>query len=330
MAQISVIVPVYKVELYLRRCVDSILNQSYPEFDLILVDDGSPDNCSAICDDYAAKDDRVHVIHQKNGGLSAARNSGIDWAIANSDSGWLTFIDSDDWVHRDYLKTLYQQVQKTDAQISMCGFRPTEEELEDGPIQSGTFVSIDAQQAYTDHYEMCMTACCKLIPKTFFAGIRFPEGKLHEDAFITHRLIFQAERVVVVDQSLYYYFYNPDSITRATWKENRLDGLEAHEQRLKFLRETGREACYRKELEKTIEFVTDNLRILMELYDTDQSYQIHFDRLRDTLQRYFHEAVQMQILPLNRETVWTAMFAAESQWIWKAAYRLRKLYKKIR
>ena len=104
--KVSVIVPVYKVEAYLHRCVDSVLNQSFSDFELILVDDGSPDNCGAICDEYAQKDSRVHVIHKTNGGLSDARNAGIDWAFANSDSQWLTFIDSDDWVHRDYLKLL--------------------------------------------------------------------------------------------------------------------------------------------------------------------------------------------------------------------------------
>ena len=103
MPQISVIVPVYKVEAYLARCVDSVLAQTFSDFDLILVDDGSPDNSGAICDEYAEKDPRIVVIHQKNGGLSAARNAGIEWAFAHSNSQWLNFIDSDDWVHPEYL-----------------------------------------------------------------------------------------------------------------------------------------------------------------------------------------------------------------------------------
>ena len=106
MPTISVIVPVYKVEKYIHRCVDSILSQTFTDFELILVDDGSPDNCGKICDEYAEKDIRIHVIHQENGGLSAARNAGIDWVFANSDSEWITFIDSDDWVHPEYLERL--------------------------------------------------------------------------------------------------------------------------------------------------------------------------------------------------------------------------------
>jgi glycosyltransferase involved in cell wall biosynthesis len=107
MPAISVIVPVYKVEKYIHRCVDSILGQTFTDFELILVDDGSPDSCGAICDEYAAKDSRV-VIHQENGGLSAARNAGIEWSFDHSNSGWMTFIDSDDWVHPQYLELLHR------------------------------------------------------------------------------------------------------------------------------------------------------------------------------------------------------------------------------
>jgi len=113
MPAISIIVPVYKVEAYLARCVDSILDQSFRDFELILVDDGSPDNCGAICEEYARKDSRIHVIHQENGGLSAARNAGIDWAFENSNSQWLTFVDSDDWLHREYLNVLYRAVMQS-------------------------------------------------------------------------------------------------------------------------------------------------------------------------------------------------------------------------
>ena len=120
MSIISVIVPVYNVEPYLNRCVDSILEQTFTDFELILVDDGSPDNCPAICDEYARKDSRIHVIHQKNGGLSDARNAGIDWVVANSDSQWISFVDSDDWVHPMYLFTLLSAVKTTNTYVSVC------------------------------------------------------------------------------------------------------------------------------------------------------------------------------------------------------------------
>ena len=113
MSEISVIVPVYKVEQFSHRCVDSILHQSFTDFELILVDDGSPDQCGAICEAYAAGDARIHVIHQKNGGLSAARNTGIDYVMEHSKSHWLAFVDSDDWVHPDYLQMLYMTARET-------------------------------------------------------------------------------------------------------------------------------------------------------------------------------------------------------------------------
>ena len=125
MPKISIVVPVYKVEKYLQRCVASLLEQSFTSFDLILVDDGSPDLCGKICDQYAEKDNRIHVIHQKNGGLSAARNSGIDWSISNSDSGWITFVDSDDWVDPQYLECLYNAVKLYKTNISICAYKET-------------------------------------------------------------------------------------------------------------------------------------------------------------------------------------------------------------
>lgn len=126
MPTISVIVPVYKVEPYLNRCVDSILRQTYQDFELILVDDGSPDRCGEICDGYARQDSRVHVIHKENGGLSDARNAGIDWVEANSDSRWLIFADSDDWVHPELLARLLDAATAFDLKISVCGYQETE------------------------------------------------------------------------------------------------------------------------------------------------------------------------------------------------------------
>ena len=119
---ISIIVPVYKVEKYIHRCVDSILAQTFTDFELILVDDGSPDNCGIICDEYALKDNRIHVIHKENGGLSDARNAGIDWAFENSNSEWITFIDSDDWVHPKCLEALVRAAQIYGTEIAICNY----------------------------------------------------------------------------------------------------------------------------------------------------------------------------------------------------------------
>ena len=119
---VSIVVPVFKVEQYLSRCVDSILNQTFKDFELILVDDGSPDKCGQMCDEYAKTDNRIHVIHKKNGGLSDARNAGIEWCIENSNSEWVTFIDSDDWVHPQYLESMLNANLKNNTQEKCKSF----------------------------------------------------------------------------------------------------------------------------------------------------------------------------------------------------------------
>ena len=127
MAVISVIVPVYKVERYLKRCVDSILDQTFRDFELILVDDGSPDQCGEICEKYAKKDKRIIVLHRENGGLSAARNTGLDWIFANSNSIYVTFIDSDDWVHPQYLEILLSVIESNKVAVSVGQFQRVNE-----------------------------------------------------------------------------------------------------------------------------------------------------------------------------------------------------------
>ena len=186
MAQISVIVPVYQVEQYLHRCIDSVLQQSFRDFELILVDDGSPDRCGEICDQYAVKDSRIHVIHQKNGGLSVARNAGIEWACANSDSRWLTFLDSDDWIHRDFLRILWDAAQSHNTQIAVCAMSRKSEYEPDLPLENVSSEAHSAQEVYVRYYGMCMSACARLIRKDLLRSLRFPVGKLHEDCYVTH------------------------------------------------------------------------------------------------------------------------------------------------
>lgn len=253
MALISVIVPVYNVEAYLHRCVDSILGQTFRDFELILVDDGSPDNCGRICDEYAKSDSRIRVIHQKNGGLSAARNTGIDWVFANSDSQWLTFVDSDDWIHRDYLEVLLKMAQESQTKLAMCSLVLISELCEDETIHNCQTKVMEAETAYIGHYSMCMTANCKLYCRELWETMRFPVGKLHEDAFVTHILLFGAGKVCLCETALYYYYCNNESITRARWSPKRLDEIQAHEERLAFFMELGLQECYVKQVSAYIE-----------------------------------------------------------------------------
>ncbi len=233
---ISVIVPVYKVEPYLHRCVDSILKQSFTDFELILVDDGSPDRCGEICDEYAAKDSRIHVIHQKNGGISAARNAGIDLVFANSDSQWISFIDSDDWVHIQYLELLFTANQKHSTLVSQCGLYRTEGDVIERPVEGKTLcVSPDVQysQWFTTY------ACGKLYHKSCFTTFRYPLGILFEDVTVWYKILFSLDRISIVDEPLYYYYQRKDGVTNSVWTPAKLAQIDAWEAQLEFARHHG-------------------------------------------------------------------------------------------
>ncbi len=229
MPKISVIVPVYKVEQYLSRCVESVLSQTFTEFELILVDDGSSDGCPKICDDYAKKDARVVVIHKKNGGLSDARNAGIDWVFENSDSEWLTFIDGDDWIHEKYIETLYGAVQSTGCNISVCSFVRT-----DGPlIDEKSDFTVNVKQVepfFCEHRVNAVIAWGKLYKKELFQDIRYPFGRVHEDEHTTHLVLFKEKQVAYISAHLYFYYQNPEGIMGSGWSKKKtndfFDGLE--------------------------------------------------------------------------------------------------------
>ena len=326
MPLISVIVPVYRVEPYLRRCVESIRSQSFQDFELILVDDGSPDTCGAICDEYAGKDSRIHAIHQENGGLSAARNVGIDWVFANSDSQWLTFIDSDDWIHGDYLRILLDAAQVHDAGIAACGYTHVRALCEDTPIESRTSIPMESEDAYVKHYGMCITACCKLYRRDLFSEVRFPVGKLHEDCYTTHLPLFAAGQVAVCDVPLYYYYTNPGSITRSRWKPKRLEEIDAHEQRLAWLREHGYAAAAKRELDVYADTLLEQAELLLELKKADQSCNPYLNQLRHKLRHTLQLEKTVGKLDLDQGRLWAMLMAYGPG----TAYRLLRQVQKMK
>lgn len=236
---ISVIVPVYQVEPYLHECVDSILGQSFHDFELILVDDGSPDNCGVICDEYAAADSRVRVIHQKNGGLSAARNAGIEAAKG----GYLTFIDSDDMVFPLFLEHLMTIVKTNDAEIACCNMVEFPEDGKPHEYQererkelllSGHDAALDQ---YGERSLFRVSSCSKLYLATLFSNIRFPIGMLHEDQAITPIVLYKAKRVVASDLMLYCYRLRTQSIMHSKFSAKRYDDIAAVEHCIEFFEE---------------------------------------------------------------------------------------------
>lgn len=232
---ISVIVPVYKVEQYIHRCINSILEQSFADFELILIDDGSPDNCGTICDEYAKVDNRVRVIHQENGGLSAARNTGIDWVMQNSGSEWITFVDSDDWVKNNYLERLFEAVQKYGSKVSVGDFKKVSD-TETVKNFETEIIEINPEELWISNRANATVAWGKLYGKNLFEEIRYPIGRIHEDEFVTYKLLFPLEKIAYVQECLYMYFQNDEGIMNTSWSLKRLDALDAFEEQLKFFK----------------------------------------------------------------------------------------------
>lgn len=234
---ISVIIPVYNVEKYLNKCVNSILKQTYCNLEIVLVDDGSTDNCSIICDDLAKIDRRIKVIHQKNSGLSAARNSGIN--IAKGE--YLCFIDSDDYVEEKYIELLYLAIKKANADMSICEFYDIDDknniivDKHKNKLKNCTYTGLQILMSfYKIHKLVYIVAWNKLYKKDLFHNLRYKEGKIHEDEFIIHRLLFKSKKVVCIEEPLYYYLRRSNSIMGSRFNLNHLDYIEALEDRIRF------------------------------------------------------------------------------------------------
>ena len=226
MPSISVIVPVYNTEQYLHRCVDSILAQTFTDFELLLVDDGSKDSSGDICDEYAQQDPRIRVFHQTNQGQAAARNHALDWVFANSDSEYISFVDSDDWVHPKYLELLLKCLRQYNVRISQCLHIETNDEAE-FPCAGECLLEISPEEEYTHWYSAFIWE--KLYRKAVWDNIRFPEGQIYEDVAIWYKILFAEKRIGLVKEPLYYYFINQSSTVRSDWTPAKLKQVEAWE-----------------------------------------------------------------------------------------------------
>ena len=224
---ISIIVPVYKAERFLNECIDSILAQTFPDFELILVDDGSPDSCPALCDAAAAKDKRIRVIHKKNGGQSTARNAGLDAARGE----WIAFVDSDDTITPDYCAKLYAAVQQTGAQIAACNYRQVDES---GQPLKEQYLHVRAevldQKEALEHCTLLpyMVVWNKLFHAAIFETLRFRENLIYEDTILMAQAIEQTEKVVNIPDQMYLYRKVRGSTMNSKVTLRNLDRVEAN------------------------------------------------------------------------------------------------------
>lgn len=232
---ISVIVPIYNVEKYLARCVDSIVNQTYKNLEIILVDDGSPDRCPQMCNDYAEKDSRIKVVHKKNGGLSDARNAGM--AVATGE--YISFIDSDDYVSDDFFECLLDVMNKENSDIAECSVVKFYEdnrfdEFSDD-LSVKTYDTQDAMSALIAENPFHQHVWNKLYKTELVKDIPYAVGKLNEDEFWTYRVFGRANKVARINKTMYYYFQRSSSIMGVGYNIRRLDALEGKANRQKYI-----------------------------------------------------------------------------------------------
>lgn len=233
--KLSIVVPVYKVERFLDKCIESILAQTFTDFELILVDDGSPDNCGKMCDEWAAKDNRIKVIHKKNGGLSDARNTGID--VAQGD--YIGLVDSDDYIKPDMFEVLVGNLEKYKADISMCGYADVYANRVRKDNLDRKVYEWDQEEAI---YQILLGkllsvhAVVKLYKHSLFENVRYPVGKISEDAYIIMDILKQIKKAVFTPYSAYYYVHRGESINTSKFKEIDLTRIEAHEKNYYFIK----------------------------------------------------------------------------------------------
>lgn len=238
---VSIIIPVYQVEKYLDKCVTSVVNQTYTNLEIILVDDGSPDNCPTICDQWKERDSRIKVIHQVNGGLSVARNEGMKITTGE----FVGFVDSDDWIELNMVEVLLTALQETDADIASCSFQEEREDSEriknkSIPQEKIIYSSEEAlKKLFLGKRFLQNVIWNKLYRRTVIADLSFPDGKLYEDGLLIARAFGYAGKVVCIDYPFYHYLYRLESLSHdAKQKKKRFfDELEMIKQQVEYVRE---------------------------------------------------------------------------------------------
>lgn len=238
MPEISIIVPVYNVEKYIRRCLDSILTQTFTDWECILVDDGSPDNSGMICDEYAAKDSRFKVIHKENGGQAIARNMALDIVIGE----YIAFVDSDDCIHKNYLDTLYHNAVTHNAQISVCGYRDFTDNIP-SDISVNTALTVSNGKDFLTHCFMDnipkkpWVLWDKLWHRSCFENVRMPEGRINEDNAVVYKILYETQTIVDCSDEMYYYFYNTSGTVNQTFRKKNLDWLLVPQEMIEYFKE---------------------------------------------------------------------------------------------
>ena len=281
-ALISIIIPVYKVEKYLEKCIQSVINQTYENLQIILVDDGSPDNCGKICDEYAKKDHRIEVIHKSNGGLSDARNKGLE--IAKGE--YIGFVDSDDYIESDMYEVLYNLLKQYNVDVSICNFYTVSQgkiaiKNADNGIKEYNRIEI-LKEILLDN-DIQSYAWNKLYKRELFGEIKYPVGKKYEDIGTTFYLLEKCNKVVVTGKPEYYYINRQGSIVNNVTESTITDYIELIMQTYDYIEENIKElSSYNKNyLKRILKTAEQDIKGLSEVGDyTKKKYEELYNKVQ--------------------------------------------------
>lgn len=318
MDKISVIIPVYNVEKYFRKCLDSVINQTYKNLEIIVVDDESPDNCGKIADEYASLESRIKVIHKKNGGVSSARNVALD--IATGD--YIAFLDSDDIADVREYERLYEILKKFDADAAFCEltryYDGEETQKEEYEIKDEKISVDEALKLILTNNNIGNYINIKLFKKELFDGIRFPEGKCYEDAATLYKVIGRAKSVAYTNEKLYYYLIGREGAITSSFSEKKLkDSLEAYFGQYQYIAanypsvkkyagmvfvKMYTSACEKMRLNNFREMYDSEFLLEKYKYFKKAVSEAPLEILRDNLESYRY--VSMSVLNIDREAYW--------------------------
>lgn len=320
---ISIIVPVYNVSKYLKDCVESILAQTYSNIEIILVDDGSTDDSGELCDKYQLIDSRIRVIHKENGGVSSAKNAGLD--IAKGE--FISFIDSDDSIHKDFLCTLYKMATDSNSDIAQCDFLSTAmDSVKLEPQVNEKIVIYNSRDAIRRCFEgfeavKFVVNWNKLYRKRLFDTVRFPNGRIHEDNFVAYKLCWIANQVVTTNKYLYWYLQRNDSITGREYNINRLDVLVATKEALEYFEKEGMYEEYSMILKKYHGYLWNHYNLVKEKLDDNKRILVALETEARRVQELIISMPETDLLE-NIKTIYNYM-SKEEQIKYKNLYEER-------
>ena len=325
MVKISVIVPVYNAEKYLNRCVNSILQQTFSDFEIILVDDGSEDQSRNICDEYAKKDKRIKVIHQKNKGQAAARNRGISYA----EGEWVSFVDADDMIHQQLLECLYQAAIHLNTKLAVC------KAIEGKECPRGFFSEQNCKYTAVQADESRLLQWCtenninvadkyvywivwgKLIHKSILEKFPFEEGRIYEDNAVVFKWLYFAGRIAACDNVMYFYYANNDGTTKGNYSVRKLDWLWALEEQIRFYKKI---KYYRLVNAVGIRFMREAMReydnIQMYLHDQNQVKKQVVKLRRRILRFWVSERKRVSISREEILDILTRLYPRQIHFLW--------------